>query len=369
MRRSALLPSVLSAALLVSALAVAQRKGLSTSEKRGWDLPTLQSALLDASNAARAEVGLGPLTADPGLARSAQAHAEENAERGVLDHGSPDPARDELRERIALAGVALASIGENLALSVEDGAAVIATDIVGRWLASPDHRANLLDPDFTHVGFGAAAGTGGTYVTQHFGVRMALRTNVTARPERRDTARWHLSVAAPVGTRAALFAGSRPVTAFVVDAPIVDTSVPAVDGVVDVTLGVASGEGRYTASDRVRLDPDGSWSTDEDGPFGVATIEAARLQRTEEDGVAVQIAYDDPDLPFVLLVAGEHRPEVRPEGGVLATWLPLSADDREIAVGVLRVDGSIAVLERFTLTGGDDADLVPGVPTVQGAAP
>src|SRR5579859_153654 len=48
-------------------------------------------------------------------------------------------------------------IGENIGLASGHDQD-IAMYIEGQWLQSPDHRANVLDPDYTHLGLGVAQG-------------------------------------------------------------------------------------------------------------------------------------------------------------------------------------------------------------------
>jgi uncharacterized protein YkwD len=61
--------------------------------------------------------------------------------------------------RIRRVGVRAPLIGENLAWGV--GRLSRARSIVRMWLASPGHRANLLDPGFRLVGVGAVRGNFG----------------------------------------------------------------------------------------------------------------------------------------------------------------------------------------------------------------
>lgn len=345
--------------------ASAQQQDAPIGPDDGLDLASLRTELRTSTNAARLDHDLPPLAADAGLARAAQAHAEENAARGVLDHGSPDPARDTPLERIGLAGVALVEVGENLALEPRDDVAVL---VVEGWLGSPAHRANLLHPGFTHVGFGAAAGPGGVYVAQLFGTRIGERRDASARAERREVASWWLDLRAPVGTAGMVFLDRSPSAEVAFDAPIVSVRVDAPDASARASLGVRIGDGRYTLSDRATLHPDGRWSADEDGPIGPASIEHARYEAKVEQGVTIELAYEDENAPLRLLVDGAHLPGVLPRAGVLRTWLPDASEARDIDVGLLLRNGTIRIVERFTLTGGERPSLVPGTAVREGSA-
>jgi uncharacterized protein YkwD len=327
----------------------------------------LETALLAASNAARAQHDLPALRPDPGLARAARPHAGENAARGVLDHGSPDPSRDTPLERVGLAGVALVEVGENLALI--PGGDVAAAAVRG-WLASPPHRANLLNPDFTHVGFGTAEGPGGTYVAQLFGARPLTRSSATAEPVVHEAPTWTLDVRGPAGTRTMLFVQGDAVAGAPIDPSGTTTlSLPATEGALVATLGIATSPGRYAVADRVRLTPDGDWRR-VDGPApGPVRISGARLATIVRTGVEVALAYQPSDAPLRLLLDGAHQPEVAPRDGVLRAWLPEASSVREVAVGVADADGRIRVLERFQLTAGADPELLPGAPAGEESAP
>lgn len=323
--------------------------------------------MLAASNAARSAHGLPPLQPDPGLARAARAHADENAARGVLDHGSPDPSRDTPLERIGLAGVALLEVGENLALIP---GADVATAAVRGWLASPPHRANLLDPDFTHVGFGTAEGPGGTYVAQLFGARPLTRRQASAQPVVREQRTWTLDVLGLAGNQVMLFVGGDAVVAATLDASGEATlSLPAAEGALEATLGVATSPGRYAAADRVRLMPDGAWRRVDGTAVGTARIAGGRLATVVHPGIEVALAYEAVDGRLRLLVDGTHQPDVAPKDGVLRAWLPRADAPREVAVGLADADGRIRVLERFQLTAGADPGLLPGAPGGEGSTP
>ena len=109
-----------------------------------------ESSLLTAMNQARASYGLRPLHADPRLERAARAHSSKMLRTGTFFHGA-------FRARIRRVGVRAPRIGENLAWST--GSLAAARTIVRMWLASPEHRANLLHAGYRTVGIGALRGT------------------------------------------------------------------------------------------------------------------------------------------------------------------------------------------------------------------
>jgi uncharacterized protein YkwD len=111
-------------------------------------------------NHERAAAGCGAVTADGGLAAVALAHSADMRDRGFFDHTNPeglDPF-----DRAAAAGVSARA--ENIAWGQPDAAAVMVS-----WMASPGHRANILDCGLTRLGVGVAEGPGGPWWTQLFG--------------------------------------------------------------------------------------------------------------------------------------------------------------------------------------------------------
>jgi uncharacterized protein YkwD len=107
-------------------------------------------ALLQAMNEARHAHGLAPLRIDPRLQRTARRHSSAMLRTDTFSHGA-------FAARIRRAGVRARRVGENLAWAV--GALSEAHAIVNLWLASPEHRANLLRAGYRTVGVGERAGS------------------------------------------------------------------------------------------------------------------------------------------------------------------------------------------------------------------
>jgi uncharacterized protein YkwD len=108
------------------------------------------AALLREINRVRAQHGLGRLTVDSHLQRAARSHSKEMLGSNVFQHGAfgSRMLRFKVTGRLA---------GENLAWGT--GAYGTARGIVAAWLASPEHRANLLRPSFTRVGVSDLVGS------------------------------------------------------------------------------------------------------------------------------------------------------------------------------------------------------------------
>ena len=126
-------------------------------------LARLAAEVVALTNGHRAAHGLRPLADDPRLAAAAQAYSEDMVARRFYSHTSPDGT--EPWDRAAAAGCTHVGIGENIACGQRSPA-----EVVQGWMDSPAHRANILKPEFTHIGVGfQCGGQAGTYWTQLFG--------------------------------------------------------------------------------------------------------------------------------------------------------------------------------------------------------
>jgi uncharacterized protein YkwD len=115
----------------------------------GASLSSPESALLRQMNGVRAAHGLAPLRLDVRLQGAARFHSHEMLAGDVFEHGA-------FASRMARFHVTGSLAGENLAWGI--GRSGTAAGIVAAWLASPEHRANLLRPSFTRVGVGELTG-------------------------------------------------------------------------------------------------------------------------------------------------------------------------------------------------------------------
>jgi uncharacterized protein YkwD len=123
--------------------------------------PSLEELLLREINSLRGTRGLGALTASPALSRSAAAHSRAMATFGFFSHESRDGVSFSQRiKRFYVPRQHGWTVGENLAMF--GGSTPTAGDIVGAWMGSPGHRANLLRGIFREAGvavmFNPAAG-------------------------------------------------------------------------------------------------------------------------------------------------------------------------------------------------------------------
>lgn len=122
--------------------------------------------LLEYTNLEREANGLPPLTLNPDLNHAAQLKAKDMFAKDYWAHVSPDGTTPWVWIRDS--GYNYLYAGENLARGFD-----ASNDVVTAWMNSPEHRANLLSPNYTDIGFavqtGTLTGTETTLVVQEFG--------------------------------------------------------------------------------------------------------------------------------------------------------------------------------------------------------
>ncbi|MGW2638189.1 CAP domain-containing protein [Streptomyces sp. NPDC001348] len=111
-------------------------------------------------NAERAKVGCPALTPNATLTKVAQAHSADMAAHQNMSHTGSDGSSP--GDRLTSAGYAWSAYGENVAYGYSTPEQVMAG-----WMASPGHRANILNCSFKEIGVGLAQP--GSYWTQDFG--------------------------------------------------------------------------------------------------------------------------------------------------------------------------------------------------------
>jgi uncharacterized protein YkwD len=118
-----------------------------------------EEALAQMIDAARATESLAPLRRSDELDRIAADHARAMQRTGRLGHDAGDGEPD---DRLRRAGVSARRFGENVARAAN---VVRAHRVL--W-ASPSHRENVLDPEFSAVGIGIARDADGEWVCEIF---------------------------------------------------------------------------------------------------------------------------------------------------------------------------------------------------------
>ncbi len=111
----------------------------------------LPGALLTLTNQDRAQSGLAGVTEDTLLDKAAQAAAQDMADKGYFSHVSPDGKTPWYW--LSQVGYAYSYAGQNLAVHFSD-----SSEVQSAWMESVTHRANIVKPEYTRIGFGTANG-------------------------------------------------------------------------------------------------------------------------------------------------------------------------------------------------------------------
>ncbi len=111
-------------------------------------------------NQERVKNGLKPLTVHSGLTELAKLKSIDMLDKGYFSHTSP--TYGSFANMVYNRGIGFRSVGENIAQGRNGSHAHIL------FMASPGHRDNILNPNFTHVGISVVQGPYGVYVTQLF---------------------------------------------------------------------------------------------------------------------------------------------------------------------------------------------------------
>ena len=121
-----------------------------------------ESDMLKQVNAPRAKNGQSALTLNQTLCASARVRAAEIAKDGCFSHTRPDGSGC----FTAISGVSYRTAGENIAMGTWGYYGV--DEIMDGWMNSEGHRANILNGDFSEVGFGCVVVNGNGYWVQMF---------------------------------------------------------------------------------------------------------------------------------------------------------------------------------------------------------
>lgn len=102
--------------------------------------------IIEITNSYRTQNNLPPLTKNDLLTTAAQSKADDMFAKQYFEHVAPDGTTP--AQRVLKTGYNYKVTGENLAL----GDFKDEQDLVDAWMASPGHRANILNPDYKEIG-------------------------------------------------------------------------------------------------------------------------------------------------------------------------------------------------------------------------
>lgn len=139
------------------------------------ELETLMFGLVNSARQAHLPKWLGGpnLRWNSELAAVARGHSLDMLKRGYVDHTSPDGVK--VAKRIDQHGIGYVACGENIGIVYgaashsDQGVYEIHNAFMNQPRRLTNHRGNLLNPIWTHIGIGAAYDESGTLVlTQNF---------------------------------------------------------------------------------------------------------------------------------------------------------------------------------------------------------
>lgn len=154
---------ILSAALLIELVFLAH---VTVIRGTGLLAEVISSVLVDQTNENRVTLGINELRVNPILEEAAKLKATDMANRGYFAHTSPDGLTP--WAWLNAVGYTFLTAGENLAVNFVD-----SEDVTNAWMASPTHRANIVNGNFTEIGIATAKGKykgrDAVFVVQFFG--------------------------------------------------------------------------------------------------------------------------------------------------------------------------------------------------------
>ncbi|MDX1829396.1 MAG: CAP domain-containing protein [Lutibacter sp.] len=119
----------------------------------------IENDILDLVNAHRTSLGLSTLSKLDVVSGVADGHTEYMIETGTISHDNFDERAQELMDNAGAKSVA-----ENVAYGY-----TTAESVVNGWLNSPEHKAIIENPNFTHFGISTEANNDGrNFFTQMF---------------------------------------------------------------------------------------------------------------------------------------------------------------------------------------------------------
>ncbi|MDM8569671.1 CAP domain-containing protein, partial [Thiotrichales bacterium HSG1] len=127
------------------------------------------SELLRLTNIERQNAGLSELTLSSQLGQAAQNHAEDMANNNYFSHTGLNASS--AGDRISATGYSYSTWGENISAG-----RVTASDTIQGWMNSQGHRDNILNSNYSEIGFGYANSDDSDY--QHYWVQVFGKSSV-----------------------------------------------------------------------------------------------------------------------------------------------------------------------------------------------
>lgn len=145
----------------------------------GMTIREFEHEVFRLTNIERRNHSLNALNYENGLADLARIHSSHMDRFNYFSHN--DHLGDEVsgRQKRYYPELIVISIGENLGKFNSHTGTFSPQELVSGWMSSPGHRANILNPEYSHLGVGIVL-TGNTmYATQNFAAPLVkLRSNL-----------------------------------------------------------------------------------------------------------------------------------------------------------------------------------------------
>ena len=127
----------------------------------GDAVPLEDRRIFDEVNRVRAQWRLAPFRWNDRLHQAARDHSEDQRRAGRMGHGSPDPRKADLADRLRAARYGPATKWAEVVARGYEGPASVVTG----WMNSRGHRTILTDPELEEAGFARV----GEFFTGDFG--------------------------------------------------------------------------------------------------------------------------------------------------------------------------------------------------------
>ena len=111
------------------------------------NVKNVEEEVLALVNQERSKIGLKPLEMDWELSRVARMKSQDMAQKNYFSHTSPTYGSP--FDMMKQFGISFRTAGENIASGQRT-----PKEVMESWMNSQGHRANILKPDYTHLGVG-----------------------------------------------------------------------------------------------------------------------------------------------------------------------------------------------------------------------
>lgn len=139
-------------------------------------LDSLEKKIFSLTNRERSDNNLSKLKKDKRLKIAGRIHSKDMLEKSYFSHISPDKDGKTPAMRIYNSGIAQLKLSENIARNTGTAVPVLLNNdvdslariIMKGWMNSDEHRENILDTEYTHMGIGALYEEETLVVSQEF---------------------------------------------------------------------------------------------------------------------------------------------------------------------------------------------------------